>query len=51
MDFSKKPMEDGMVDSPVEKKVQVAVIYPPSSLHARERKVASMSVSDVVRLM
>ena len=51
MDFSKKPVEDGVVDSPVEKKVQVAVVYPPSSLYAKERKATNMSVSDVVRLM
>ena len=47
MDFSKKRLEDGVVDSPIEKKVKVAV----SSLHAKERKAATMSVSDVVRLM
>ena len=40
-----------MVESPIEKKVQVVVVYSPSSLHAKERKVASMSLSDVVRLM
>ena len=51
MDFSKKPIEDGVVDSLVENKVQVVVIYSPSSLHATELKVATMSVSDVVRLM
>ena len=27
MDFSKKALEDGVVDNPVEKKVQVAVVY------------------------
>ena len=26
MDFSKKPVEDGMVDSPIEKKVQVIAV-------------------------
>ena len=51
MDFSKKPVEDGVVDSPIEKKVQVAVVYSPSSLHAKERKAATMSIFDVVRLM
>ena len=40
-----------MVDSLVEKKVQVAVVYSPSSLHAKERKATTMSISDVVRLM
>ena len=51
MDFSKKPVENGVVDSPVEKKVQVAFVYSPSSQYAKQRKAASMSVSDVVRLM
>ena len=51
MDFSKKLVEDGVVDSLVEKKVQVVVIYLPSSLHATELKVATKSDSDVVRLM
>ena len=40
-----------MVDSLVEKKVKVVVVYSPSSLHAKERKAATLSVSDVVRLM
>ena len=51
MDFSKKRVEDGVVDSPVEKKVKVTVVYSPLSLHAKERKAATLSVSDVVRLM
>ena len=51
MDFSKKRVEDGVVDSPIEKKVKVAVGNSASSLHANEQKVATMSVSDVVRLM
>ena len=51
MDFSKKRMEDGVVDSPIEKKVKVAVGNSASSLHAKEWKAATMSVSDVVRLM
>ena len=51
MDFSKKRVEDGVVDSPIEKKVKVAVENSVSSLHAKERKAATMSVSDVVRLM
>ena len=51
MDFSKKRVEDGVVDSPIEKKVKVAVRNSSSSLHAKERKAATMSVSDVVRLM
>ena len=51
MDFSKKAMEDGVVDSLVEKKVQVAVVYSPSSLHEKECKAATMSIFDVVRLM
>ena len=51
MDFSKKRVEDGVVDSPIEKKGKVAVGNSASSLHAKERKVATMSVSDVVRLM
>ena len=40
-----------MVDSPIEKKEKVAVGNSASSLHAKEQKVATMSVSDVVRLM
>ena len=51
MDFSKKPVDNGIVDSPVVKKVQVAIVYSPSSLHATELKAASMLVFDVVRLM
>ena len=51
MDVSKKRVEDGVVDSPIEKKVKVAVGNSTSSLHAKERKAATMSVSDVVRLM
>ena len=51
MDFSKKRLEDGVVDSPIEKKGKVAIGNSTSSLHAKERKVATMSVSDVVRLM
>ena len=51
MDFSKKRLEDGVMDSPIEKKVKVAVKNSASSLHAKERKAATMSVSDVVRLM
>ena len=51
MDFWKKRVEDGVVDSPIEKKVKVAVGNSASSLHANEQKAATMSVSDVVRLM
>ena len=51
MDFSKKQVEDGVVDSPIEKKRKVAVGNSASSLHAKERKAATMLVSDVVRLM
>ena len=51
MDFSKKRVEDGVVDSPIEKKVKVAVRNSASSLHANEQKAATMSISDVVRLM
>ena len=40
-----------MVDSPIEKKVKVAVGNPVSSLYANEQKATMMSVSDVVRLM
>ena len=40
-----------MVDSSIEKKGKVAVKNSTSSFHAKERKVATMSVSDVVRLM
>ena len=51
MDFSKKRVEDGVVDNPIEKKVKVAVGNSVSSLHAKEWKAATMLVSDVVRLM
>ena len=51
VDFSKKRVEDGMVDSLVEKKVKVTVVYSPSSLHTKESKAATLSVFDVVRLM
>ena len=51
MDFSKKRVEDGVMDSPIEKKVKVAVGNSASSLHANKQKVATMSVSDVIRLM
>ena len=51
MDFSKKRVEDGVVDSPIEKKVKVVVGNSASSLHAKEWKAASISISDVVRLM
>ena len=40
-----------MVDSPIEKKVKVALVNSPLSLHAKERKATTMSISDVVRLM
>ena len=51
MDFSKKRVEDGVVDSPIEKKVKVAVGNSASSVYAKQQKAATMSVSDVVRLM
>ena len=51
MDFSKKRVEDGVVDSPIEKKVKVAVGNSTSSLYTKERKGATMSISDVVRLI
>ena len=53
MDFFKKPLEDGIVDSPLKKNVKVSVNYSASSLLATEVQVpdATMSVSDVVRLM
>ena len=51
MDFSKKRVEDGVVDSPIEKKVKVTVGNSTLSLYTKEQKVATMSVSDVVRLM
>ena len=51
MDFSKKRVEDGVVDSPIEKKVKVAVGNSALSVHEKQQKAATMSVSDVVRLM
>ena len=50
MDFSKKRVEDGVVDSPIEKKVKVAVEKSTSSLPAKEWKATTMSISNVVRL-
>ena len=51
MDFSKKRVKDRVVDNPIEKKGKVVVGNSASSLHAKDRKAAMMSVSDVVRLM
>ena len=53
MDIFKKPLEDGMVDSPLKKNMKVSVSYWVSSLLATEVQVpdATMSLSDVVRLM
>ena len=53
MDFSMKPLEDGVVDSPLKKNVKVSIIYLASSLLATEVHVpnATMSLSDIVRLM
>ena len=53
MDFSMKPLEDGVVDSPLKKNVKVSIIYSASSLLATEVQVpnATMSLCDVVRLM
>ena len=50
-DFSKKRVEDGVVDSPIEKKVKVAIVNSASSLHAKECKAVTMLISDVIRLM
>ena len=36
MDFSKKRVEDGVVDSPIEKKVKVAVGNLASSVHTKQ---------------
>ena len=51
MDFSKKPLEDGVVDSPLKKSVKVFVIYSASSLLATEVWVlfATMLLCVVVR--
>ena len=53
MDFSMKPLEDGVVDCPLKKNVKVFVIYSASSLLATEVQVpdATMSLCDVIRLM
>ena len=51
VDFSKKRLENGVVDSPIEKKVKVAFVNSSSSLHAKEHKAATMSLFDVIRLM
>ena len=50
MDFCKKSMDNGMVDNPLEKKVEFLVLYLPSSLHGKELKAPTVSISDV-RLM
>ena len=39
------------MDNPIKKKVKVAIGNSASYVHAKERKAATMSVSDVVRLM
>ena len=51
IDFSKKPLEDGVVDSPLKKKVKVFVIYSASSLLATEVPVlvTTMLLCVVVR--
>ena len=51
MDFSKKPLEDGVVDSPLKKNMKDFVIYSASSLLATEVRVlvATMSLFVVVR--
>ena len=53
MDFSKKPLEDGVVESPLKKNVKVSVNYSASSMLATEVQVpdATMLLSNVVRLM
>ena len=51
MDFSKKPVEDGVVDSPLEKKVQFCDLDRPSTLRATEVEASTMSLSTIVRLM
>ena len=51
MDFSEKPLEDGVVDSPLKKNMKVSIIYSASSLLATEVRVlvATMSLCVVVR--
>ena len=53
VDFSKKPLEDGLVDSPLKKNLQFTIIYSASSLHAIEVQVlvATISLCDVARLV
>ena len=53
MDFSMKPLEDGVVDSTFKKNMKVSIIYSASSLLATEVQVpdATMLLCDVVRLM
>ena len=53
MDFSMKPLEDGVVNSPLKKNMKVSVIYSASSLLATEVHVpdATISLCDVIRLM
>ena len=53
MDFYMKPLEDGVVDSPLKKNVKVSVIYSALFLLATKVQVpdATMSLCDVVRLM
>ena len=49
MDFSGKHVEDGVVDSPQEKKSSLPVSYLPSPLHSTEARRLSISptVSDM----
>ena len=53
IDFSMKPLEDGVVDNTLKKNMKVSVIYSASSLLATEVQVpdATMSLCDVVKLM
>uniref|UniRef100_A0A7I4CWF0 Uncharacterized protein n=1 Tax=Physcomitrium patens TaxID=3218 RepID=A0A7I4CWF0_PHYPA len=51
MDFSKKLVDDGVVDSPLEKKVQLSDLDRPSTLRATEVEAPTMSLLTIVRLM
>ena len=51
IDFSKKRIDNGVVDSPLEKKVKLFDLDKPSTLRAMEVEAPTMSLLTIVRLM
>ena len=43
MDFSVKPIEEGVVDSPPNSKLRLPILYSPSPLRSMDRRASSMS--------